>query len=261
MQPMLAHPIPSTKVIDLIQSDDWAAEQKLDGHRALIDLTTGTPYTRTGKRFDRLVKVSQLLSELHQHRDGTPGAWFDGEFLPGQEELWLFDFIIEGADHSYDQRRALLDTYSDVNFVVPSYTEWADKARLTQELLATNREGVMFKRRSSLYRSRRSNNWLKYKFTNTCDCVVTALNLDGRDNMELSLFFGDDLRTVAECSALTGDGPNVKIGDVVEVTYLYATDGHRLYQPVTPRIRTDKHHTDCTSDQLIYTNKSVLDIL
>lgn len=258
---MLAYPSPSTKVLQLVQSDEWAAEQKLDGHRALIDLTSGTPYTRAGKRFDRLVKVGRLLSELHQHRDGTANAWLDGEFLPDRDELWLFDFVIEGGDHTYDQRRTLLNAFSDVMHVVPSYTEWADKARLTQELLRTNREGVMFKRRSSLYRSRRSQNWLKYKFTNTADCVVTDLRLDGRDNLELSLYFGNALKPVAECSALTGDGPSVKVGDVVEVTYLYATPDHRLYQPVTPKLRTDKHPNDCTSEQLIYTDKSVLDTL
>jgi hypothetical protein len=44
------------------------------------------------------------------------------------------------------------------------------------------------------------------------------------------------------------------------VRYLYASDDRRLYQPVLLRIRDDKYPTDCQLDQLVFTNRSVVEL-
>jgi ATP-dependent DNA ligase len=46
---------------------------------------------------------------------------------------------------------------------------------------------------------------------------------------------------------------------VVEVRYLYATDGDILFQPVYVRERTDKTANECQFSQLVRTNREIDD--
>jgi hypothetical protein len=128
-------------------------------------------------------------------------------------------------------------------------------------LLENGAEGVMFNRLQASYEfGRRSFSLLKVKFIKDVDCVVTALNLDSKANMQLAVYDGDELRIIGECTALAGDGARVKPGDVVTVQYLYALDpsAPRLYQPTRPRIRTDKSPRECVLDQIRFTNRGVI---
>jgi hypothetical protein len=118
-------------------------------------------------------------------------------------------------------------------------------------------EGVIFRRLDAGYIQKRSSNLLKYKFRHDADCVVTALGTKGKANMALGLMSCGSLVDVGECSALTGDQHRIRVGDVVTVTYLYASSDRRLVQPTKPRLRRDKDPADCTIDQLFYPTKTV----
>jgi len=128
---------------------------------------------------------------------------------------------------------------------------------LALDMRRDNYEGLIFRQLDAPYREGRSKDLIKIKFRHTVDCVVTDLRRDKKANMALGLFDDSQLVEVAECTALAGDKNRIRIGDVVEVTYLYASADNRLVQPTKPVIRTDKFARECTLDQLVYPNKSV----
>jgi hypothetical protein len=91
----------------------------------------------------------------------------------------------------------------------------------------------------------------------TVDCIVTGVRVEGRDNCHVSLIDGDQLVEVGSCAML--GKPPVVVGQVVEVRYLYADTNRRLVQPAFLRVRDDKPAVECTIDQLVFTNRTVLD--
>lgn len=266
ISPMLAQPIDEHRVAQLVQNEHWACEPKVDGHRCLIHIGGGRVefITRTGLTMSGV--PASVRSGFEQLASSGLDAVLDSELLPHTGMLWLFDCVRFGtvvADTDpFRARRAAVEQLAgyfdqrDVD-VLPSYTAEVDKARLLLDIKARNAEGVIFRRLDAGYTQRRTERLLKYKFRYDCDCVVIERGVDGKDNLRLAVFDDCKLVDVGTVSALTGDGPRVQIGDVVCVTYLYASADRKLTQPVTPRIRTDKRAEECTIDQLIYPDKTV----
>lgn len=246
-----------------VQSDRHFADQKVDGHRGLLHIDDGRIAMISRQGLDLPVKpyIYEPFKPLL-----TMGRWvFDGEYLNGQ--YYLFD-IVEGGGFitpatPYEERRLFLgEFYGRWNpqhvHLIPVYRTTEGKARLVEQISSQGGEGVMFKVRTAPYRSGRTDSIVKAKFRNDVDCVVTRLGMDGKANMQLSLYTDDGvLVEVGHCTALAGDGPRVKVGDVVTVIYQNASKGHRLIMPTKPKIRTDKTSVECTLDQLVYTNKEV----
>lgn len=249
-----------------VSTPDWAMETKWDGHRVVI-LTgpDGTAsFNREGVRSDGLpVGVARLFEDLE-----TPGI-FDGELAKGR--LYLFDLAAYDGEVSANTPwarrnmalRRVLDRWSppgDLIELVTFVRDPAAKIALLAELQETGGEGVVFKRITSKYEhGEKSGAWRKLKFLSEVDAIVTGAGHEGKNNLTLGLAdpTGPDVlpggvrgREVGRCSALTGDGPNVKIGDVVTVTVTGLGATGRLVEPVTPRLRTDKPVVDCTIDQL-----------
>lgn len=245
----------------LIVSDDWAIEQKLDGHRLLLQGTgTGVkPLNRNGQPYAAknlpLALGGMILPD---------GLIIDGELLDlGSLDLWAFD--IRSTDGSVDAmsldvRRDLLarviDSLSLPVHLLPQATGAADKQRLVEQAIAHNAEGVVCKHIPTGYTEGRSSAWRKVKFVKSLDAVVTAVRADGKDAVTVALFDNGQLVEVGKAS-LIGREP-VNVGDVIEVKYLYATDERRLYQPVMVRRRTDKKAVECGIDQLVFTDRKVL---
>lgn len=277
LKPVLAELMPEGRLDHYLTNDLWVADQKLDGQRILIQVIDGrvVALQRNG------IVTSKFVPEAvyKPFRGLKTGEWyFDGELLDGV--LWLFDMPLAGTHVSpsdpLDYRIQMLDGFYDgylagnpgVRLLPHAYSA-ADKAALHARTLAEGGEGVMFKHLDKPYDQPNNPNakqgirsrWiLKAKNRQTVDCVVTRIRLNGKDNMELAVYDGATLKVIGECTALAGDGPRVQPGDVVEVLYLYANDrsAPRLYQPTKPMIRTDKTAPECTIDQLVYANKSVL---
>jgi ATP-dependent DNA ligase len=217
------------------------------------------------------VPASRSLPKvIHDSLCRLPGDWFlDGEFLDGV--LYAFDLPQAGGAVStttdYATRRDVLERFfgawdPDGIKLLPVAWTPEDKADLFKRVVENSCEGVILNDTTAPYRpGRRSSAILKVKLTNTADCVVIDVRRNGKDNMALAAYTpGGKLVEIAECTALAGDGWKVKIGDVVEVQYLYAVDRSRprLVQPTKPLIRTDKAPEECLTSQLHFTNKTVL---
>lgn len=252
--PELADTLGASDIQRYLEDPEWAMEEKIDGQRCVTSVYRGvvTAISRNGLERDIPKGVEATLSEL-------PGYWMlDGEIV-GQE-YWVFDLLAASdrilRDRSWLIRAQCLDELWERNtlpYLQPvSWTaETAKKTALFNLFQEQGAEGVIFKRITSQYKSGRQEDWKKFKFLHTVDCVVTAMGVGGKANLELSVYRDGQPKKVGRVSALTGDGHKVKVGDVVEVTCLYSTPTGRLYHAKMPRLRTDKSPEECGWDQIL----------
>lgn len=275
MRPMLADEIGAQPtqldraVQPFLSNPEWAVEQKVDGHRVLIEVVEGK-VTAIGR--DGQPKANEVPRRvLDEFRVFTTGTWvFDGELLGGV--LYVFDMPLVDIPaaqvtpgNPLRVRRQVLEGFFDkwqpgpTVRLLEQFRDPEDKAAAYLRFREANVEGVMLKDLGAKYRidGRRSRGVLKAKFVNSLDCFVTDLNMGGKENAELSVFDGNgDQVMIGRCSLL--GKPAVAMWTVVEVRYLYATADHRLFQPRLLRTRTDKTPDECLVTQLKYTNKGIL---
>lgn len=265
LQAMLAEPLEARDLAYFINDDRYSFEQKLDGHRLLVE-TDGhrvlTAYNRDGALSQHSPWL-QTRTWSHNARIGRR-AIFDGEFLDGQ--LHIFDLLeldgIVSYHHQQRQRRGVLETlFEKVDFnerfqLVPQSLTPEQKSELVVRCYRERGEGVMIKDRNASYRAGRGTEIRKLKFTKTADLVVGELGIEGKNNATLLAYHDGERVEVGRCS-LNGK-PKVHPGDVVEVRYLYLGANQRLVQPTLLRVRDDKPAAECSFDQLELTNKQVL---
>lgn len=296
--PVLATPIEPGALDHYLTSDDWMADQKCDGWRCLVHIENGiiAPTSRSGKP----IVAPQLVAAFAPFAV-TGLRWvLDGEWLrTGRKQgvYQLFDLVDAPAEavasllhdqpasdlpmarRPLRQRRLALERlfavagFPDCVQLLPAASTSAAKAALVAQVQSTGGEGVVFKRADAAYAAGPSTKVVKLKFRNDVDAVVTAVGLDGKSNMALSLYDEDgELVPVGECGALTGDGPDIAAlfatgaEVVVTVVYQYAFQDatrprdkrYRLVMPTLPRLRHDKAARECALDQLVYANKAIL---
>lgn len=250
--PMLPQPIQAKSAEPLFSDDGWAMSEKLDGQRLIVRSLSHAivGYNRQGLK-------TSIPSDIHEGFYDIPVGWtFDGELVNGTYHV--FD-IIEAKSKSllnvpFEKRYSLLVSVMDRKTYgmkkVPHFSTESGKTGLFTRLLKNKAEGVVFKMLKAPYASGRTGNILKYKFVKDVDAVILEKGVDGKDAMRLGVFKDGDIFDIGKCSTLTGDGPESKVGDVVSVQCLYATASGKLYQPVTPLIRTDKAPEECTYTQI-----------
>jgi ATP-dependent DNA ligase len=248
----------------------WSVQPKYDGIRALV--MRGEGLARPGRTRvmgrDGQQAARALPAGALEVLDALPfdRLALDCEVVDGQ--LWIFDVpvidTIVNPSLRWDQRRLVLDAISPefpkegpVHIARTAVGE--DREWMWAGALAAGIEGLILRRTGGVYlpgqrgtREVRSPNVVKVKFTKTVDCVVTGFGIGGKNNIGLGMWSpgGDEPTPVGEVSRLTGDGPRVRLGDVVEVTVLGASAHDRLVQPVCARLRRDKPARQCTIDQL-----------
>lgn len=259
MEPMLARPCPEPDAPELLGSDDWVMQPKIDGERLLVAVLNGE--VRGWNRAGTQVTVGSKIAESMV----APGMNFmlDGELVGNR--LLVFDApAVEGF---CDETTVLSDRLTVLSKLmgiwkpgehirqVMSPDDSVSKMDMLQAVYERNGEGVMFKAKRSLYRyGDRSREWLKLKRYHSVDCVVVSESED-RNSVTVSVYRdgqlvdpdGDGVGTVG---TLTGDGPRVKVGDVIEVRVLYTSKSGKIVQPTMPRIRGDKSPVECTFDQI-----------
>jgi ATP-dependent DNA ligase len=263
LRPMLADSIALEQLPQYIKDDKWVAQYKADGHRLLIKVLDGvvTAVGRSGQ-----AKVSGLSHKLlGQFEAFSTGYWvFDGELIGSH--LVLFDLVCAGKlagtyTPFIDRYETLRTLYNDVwkpdekiIGLLPIAVGATDKLALVRSAQLEQREGIMFRHVDGHYKSGgRSAHLLKAKFIRDVDCIITAVGVDGHDNVELSLLDPDNDRVVVvgRASAI-GKKPKPEVMQVWSVTYLYCVDrgSPRLYQPRLTVLRDDKGPSECLFNQL-----------
>ncbi len=133
-------------------------------------------------------------------------------------------------------------------------------------------EGVMAKKKGSVYVTGRSRAWLKIKLEKTVDCVIVGYVTKIREiaSLALALYDQETLSYIGQVGtgfseslldtlskghirasndvSLPKNVHSVVPDKVCEVKYFEYTKDHRLRAPVFLRLRDDKSATECTVD-------------
>ena len=176
---------------------DWLYETKFDGYRMMARLDSDvTLITKNGH--DWTARMSRLAHDLA--RLPVRGAWLDGEvvvldaqgrpsfqplqvaFSQGQTDdlvFYVFDLpYVDGTDlrtWPVEQRRDLLRTLlqqCELEHVRFSPTLEADPRSLLASACRLGLEGLVGKRRGSVYSGQRNGDWIKLKCNNRQEFIV-----------------------------------------------------------------------------------------
>lgn len=266
--PQLCQPLDLAKLDEYASDPAWFFEQKLDGQRLLIRVED-TQCWGLNRRGDAVKEVlAQMVAKLAPFL-GRPRNWcFDGEVVGGI--YYLFDMpealsTVSIETPLYQRRYALEAIFTELKLGdsgIIRLTPQAQTAVAKRELVewaATNyAEGIVVKRRDSTYHpARRHADWLKAKFVETVDCVVYQVGRQGKESCSVALFEDGKPVPVGHVKMTNAQLEQTKVGDVIEVRYLYMTPERRLYQAFFMGNRTDKDPYECTIEQCKITTKKV----
>jgi bifunctional non-homologous end joining protein LigD len=254
VKPQLLNTIDERQAAILIGDPLWMMQEKMDGRR-LILRKTGAQVEGINK-LGVITAVAQPIVDvaLSVDQDFT----LDGEVIGNVYHV--FDLLsfdgkdIRGVDTKNRYRLLGLAGVAFRNSgtirIVEAWTDTDDKGNSLWKLRQANAEGVVFKRIDSPYKAGRPNfggHQLKLKFVATLSAVVARIN--DKRSVSVGLLDGDRWVYVGDCAI----PPNKEIpnaGEVVEIRYLYATAGRRIYQPVYLGVRDDILSSECTVSQM-----------
>ncbi len=249
--------------------DEWIAQHKYDGDRAVIEIVDGDLRVRNRRGEEKVRGVTQEMLEpftaLHS------GRWvFDGEIVG--RTLVVFDLVVATDGnatwvhhgHPFVTRyRALVAILMllDVPMVAlapedspavlaPIATTAGDKNAMLQDAIDRNREGLVLRHRTGRYeQGRRSTALLKYKLLKDADVVIAAQH-PSRQSVSLAVYLPDGSTVEVGQASIIGKG-DVTVGETWVVRYLYIVepDHPRLVQPRLVRKRDDKIPAECTIEQ------------
>ena len=289
--PQLADKMKLDALPKYVGDERYFFEQKVDGHRKMVLVHNGDVRVigRDGQNTD--LSCRNVFTQF-------PGTWaFDGEILP-DGVFWIFDLPVAGEkiglQTPYKLRRAVLDGLrdaleSDFVRILPCARTPEEKVLLAKRVIAGGFEGLVIKDSEAGYANgRRSTALLKAKLVKDLDAVITDFGIgkssngsgQPKANCELAVFTEPNdmkgpwtpqqvaelkrskkIKVISECIIHPPERAQVDLGSVVTVAYLYAVDPAkpRLVQPTRIRPRTDKAAGECLLDQVMFTDKSVIE--
>lgn len=253
--PQLLNAITLEQAEKLINDDNWMMQEKEDGRRRLI-----------AKSKDKIVganRKGEIVGIETAFKTAVGTIPYDDCTLDGEDlgsEIVLFDVVLHNLPcHArYEILKNLFeqgDLTSVFRLSKAAFTT-EEKRELFDKVKAEGGEGLVFKRKDSPYvpgRPKSGGDQLKFKFTETCTCMVIEKNI-GKKSIKLGLFEKPDSTSLTYVGNATVYANIVtpEAGDLVEIQYLYAYKGGSLYQPVLLGVRDDLSPADCQMSQLKY---------
>lgn len=251
--PQLLNNIDEEDLDDYFNDPNYCLQEKKDGKRILFRKQGGIleAINRKGLLVGFPTNIQTELEKIQVD------FIFDGELIG--EKIWFFDALqLDNTSLSkqpYKVRYKILERSisgisSDVSSIQLVETSFGKKEKKQSYNLLKKQgvEGVVFKKLDAPYKAGRPSSGgdqLKFKFTNMATCQVSAHNEKGKRSVYIQMLDGEELIDVGKVTIL----PNFeipKIGEMVEVRYLYKHVHGSLYQPIYLGVRDDKD----TPDQL-----------
>lgn len=235
-----------------LTSPDYVLQEKLDGKRMLLryderlDVAV-TAINRTGLTCGAPDNILNALSKV-----AVGGAWstliLDGECIG--DRFFVFDILelngINQRHKSYIDRHRQLKVldYGAAITIVPVYSE--NKDTVLRAMYKGGREGVVFKSRAAPYTPGRPNSGgtqFKYKFQAEATCEVLKIHSSKR-SFEVGVRDEEGELTFIGNVTVPANKEFPKVGDQVEIRYLYCFPGGCLFQPFFKGVRDDKTEAD-----------------
>ena len=234
-----------------IDSDEWLGQEKKDGQRRIV--ISSNKIMGLNKKGEEVPLPDSIIKSIDDI------CILDGEIVG--EKLYVFDILsLNDRNLKGLPCEERLETLRHLKFgkgieIVETAYSKREKQKMFDELKANKKEGMVFKKKTSIYeygRPASGGNQLKFKFYKTATFIVANLTKDKR-SVGLELISDDNNKRVfmGKVTILPNfDVPNV--GDLVEVRYLYAYRGGAIYQPTYLGKRDDQDLTDATLKQIVY---------
>lgn len=205
IQPMMAASMP--KVVPVLDPGKWAIEQKLDGHRLVVQVARSPMTDHHVTAWSRYGKERVLPEHLRAAFTLMPYGIYDGELhVPGGRSYGVteltnaaelvytaFDVLelmgVSTVNATYDERRAYLAAMLEAGvvgpLVCPLRIGWSRRVNSMAEVTAAlvkvwdaDGEGLILKRRASRYSvgKRPKGDWIKMKALRTA--VLTVIGFE-----------------------------------------------------------------------------------
>jgi bifunctional non-homologous end joining protein LigD len=240
------------KAEELIEDDEYVAQEKHDGKRLLLskgeaDITAINKKGLSCGAPEPVIESAKLMPQ---------NSIIDGETV--NEMVYAFDLLKnkggDTRDSPYEERLAQLEntTFGDSIRVVTTARTTAEKQRLFDQLGKSGGEGIVFKKRSAQYLPGSpvsGGDQFKYKFYKTASVIVSKHNKKRSVAMEI---IDNEHQVLVGNVTIPPNRDVPAVGAVIEVRYLYAYEGGSLYQPTYKGVRDDVDTEECRMNQLIF---------
>lgn len=252
----LLTPIDEAAALILVADGNWWMQEKHDGRRLLVRKVPGSRPIG----INRLGEFRTLPSEVADAIDDLiveGGFLLDGELV--DKRFYAFDLLeFGGVDlrsraygDRFDALAVLLSVVGNSVQLSETFAGKRDKSEAMIRFLSEQREGVVFKRHDAIYEPGRlpvtSSVACKLKFHKTASFLVTK-HLGPR-SVAISLHNNGEWQEIGRV-AIYANQVMPKIGDVVEVRFLYIHQSGRLCQPRLLNVRDDILPGECLLNQL-----------
>lgn len=246
--------IDEDRVEQLLKDPNWVAQKKYDGQRCPVSIRRSGMLATNLKGIARglttgaetLLKKPLAQPDFGDDRETTVDGEIMGESYVIYDVLTLRDNDVRSLPY-YERFSSLEALFGDCSGLLAE-TAWTEdeKRALVARARAEEWEGLIFRNINSPYTDGRCTVILRFKLWATATCRVQAANgtrrsiqVALRDDADVEQFVGNV--TVPPNQAIPASG------SLVEVRYLYATEGGMLYQPTLLQERDDKDEADLRS--------------
>jgi bifunctional non-homologous end joining protein LigD len=249
--PQLLNPIEDPD--KYIKDDNFVAQEKLDGERRIVSFDGEiTQYNRKGKAINTITDLKKSIKTF---------CVLDGEMVG--EIFFAFDILsFEGRDLTkipLTERLVILgkQKFGKAVRVVSTAISSKEKLKLFNKMKEDSKEGIVFKNKLSSYTSGRpasGGDQLKFKLYKTATFIVSNITKNKRSvGLELNneknerVFFGK--------VTIPPNYDVPKVGQMIEVRYLYAYKNGAVFQPTYLGVRNDLDPSEASTNQIVYKNE------
>ena len=249
----LLNEINESEALALCDNPEWVAQEKHDGERRPIQVKDGVV-----NGINRNGLYCGLVSEIADGVNTDIQMVVDGEDL--RKYVAVFDLL--EYDGKNLRNKGFLERYKKLSEIVVNHPSLVlskvaitstEKHDLIKKVKAENREGVVFKKANSPYvpsRPNKGGEQLKFKLYDEVSVIVAKIN----QKRSVLMTVIDDAGNSIEIGNVTipQNSEIPKVGDVIEVRYMYAYPKGSLFQPVFNKFRNDIAPSECLHSRLKY---------
>lgn len=239
ISPQLLYAIDMDSAQSYIDDASYIAQEKMDGQRIMIELDWGkvTAFNRKSQEVEIPSAIKDEISSLGKQ------MVLDGEKVG--DMYYIFDLLEESFEDmtqwAYESRLSHLSEIMEdrilhnVDLTPTAFTPESKKA-LFENLTNENKEGIVFKHRRQQHQPGRNKTQLKCKFWSSATCVVNDIN----DKRSVGISVDSENGFVKVGNVTIPPNYEIpKLGDCIEVKYLYYYPQGSLYQPQYLGVRDD----------------------
>lgn len=258
--PQLLNEIFDDEVQKYIDSDDWFAQQKFDGHNRQMRCIDTSIQSINRKGF--IVGMPQETSDALKAMN-TKGNWHLAGELMGNifaifdvrmwEDQTTSDMALEERMEILEKVRASLPQ-SPLLAIADTAKTKAQKQVLFQAMKDGNYEGLVFKRKGSKYvpgRPASGGNAIKFRFLKNASFRVASQS-DTKRSVHIEVLDANGQWIGKGKVSIPANYAIPAVGAVVDVKYVYAYKGGALAQPRYEGERDDVDAQECLESRLVF---------